>query len=364
MDRSLELRNASVVLIGRLDRVPKRRLTSALQGSSSKLTRRLSGRSSAVVIAHGALALLPGGELGAILAEADQRRVPVISEHALLRELGLLPPLPAEPRPHTLRELAAQAGLSAENARLLALFDIIEDHDGFYSFRDLKAARDFARRIDHRQDLTSALETALATRRRHAFRRHLAEVPLRGSEDSPQATLDLGDALESFDETWTMALEAQANNDYAEAEALFRRCAAMRPRDALCLFQLADVIAELDRSEEAGTLLRRAVALKPDFAEAWFNLSLLESGDAVQSCLERAMSADPACIEAVHDLAQIHMREDAYDKALPLWERYLALAPTSTSPRADRSTMDRAKRALMLCRMARMQSRADGAPNR
>lgn len=361
MDRSIALRNSSIVLIGRLDRVPRRRLAGALRGLNARVTRRISRRSGVVVVAHGAVQALRSGELKTVLAEADQRALPVLSEHGLLRQLSLLPAAAPEQRPYTLEELAAQASLSLANARLLALFDIIEDQDGRYSFRDVKAARDFARRFDHRRDLAAALEAALAARRRHAFRRHLAEVPLRPQDSEAQAMLDFGDSATSFEETWAMGLEAQANRDYESAEQCLRRCAAMRPRDALCLFQLADVLVDQDRTDEAGELLRRAVAIKPDFAAAWFNLSCLTTDMALaQRYLERALAADPDCIEAVHELAQMHMDEEAYDKALTLWERYLALARTSTSPIADRATVERARRALMLCRMARLQSRGNG----
>jgi tetratricopeptide (TPR) repeat protein len=358
----MELRGASVALIGRLGRLPRRRLTLVLQELDVTVNRRVSGRTGAVVVAHGAVALLPSGRLVAVLADAEVRGLPILSEHGFLRHLGLMSPLPSEPRNHTLQDLATRAALDMETARLLALFDIIEESEGRYSFRDLKAARDFARTLDHREDLASALETALDARRRHGFQRHLAEVPLAGAD--PQIPFDLGDQAESFDSLWQSAADAEAGHDYAAAEEAYRRCVAMRPRDPVCLFHLADVVAEMDRPDEARDLLSRALAIKPDFAEAWFNLSLLESGPAVKDCLARAVGADPACIEAVHDLALIEMKEGLYDRALPLWERYLALAPKPPAIAAERQEIDRARRALMLCRMARMRPKANGTPTR
>lgn len=358
-----DLRDARIVLIGRLDRVPRRRLAGALQERNATLTRSLTRLSDVVAVGHGAVILVQSGKLGESLAQIDKRGLPLLSEHGLLRRLGLLPAIAPEPRSHSLRELASWAALTPATARLLALFDIIEDVDGRYSFRDLKAARDFARQLDHREDLPAALETALEIRRRHGFRRHLAETPLTGAAGD-QITLDLGDDAESFDAVWERALDAEASHDYVAAEEAYRRCVAMRPRDAVCLFHLADVVAELDRRDEARLILHRALAARPEFAEAWFNLSLLETGAAVTNCLERAVAADPTCIEAVHDLALSHMKENTYDKALPLWERYLALAPGSPSPCADKQTIDRAKRALMLCRMARLRPKANGTPTR
>jgi tetratricopeptide (TPR) repeat protein len=362
VDLPVDLRDARIALIGRLGRVPRRRLAGVLQERNATLTRRITGQSDLVVVAHGAVTLVQSGKLGESLAQADQRGLPLLSEHGMLRRLGLLPEIAPEPRSHSLRELASWAALNPATARLLALFDIIEDVDGRYSFRDLKAARDFARRLDHREDLPAALETALDVRRRHGFRRHLAETPLTGMDD--QIAMDLGDDVESFDEVWERALDAETSHDYAAAEDAYRRCVAIRPRDAVCLFHLADVVAELDRRDEARVFLHRALAVRPDFAEAWFNLSLLETGVAVTNCLERAVAADPACIEAVHDLALSHMKDGAYDKALPFWERYLTLAPGSQSPCADKPAVERAKRALMLCRMARLRPKANGTPTR
>lgn len=356
----MDLHDSSIALVGRLGRLPRRRLSLVLKERKLTVLHRVSSHSAAVVIGHGAVTLLRSGRLGEILAQADVLHLPVISEHGFLRNLGLMPPLGAEPRPHSLRDLAMRAELGVEAARLLALFDIVEDSDGHYSFRDIKAARDFARTLNHRADMPTALQTALNVRRRHDFRRHLAEVPLTGG--SAQIPFDLGDDAESFDSLWQAALDAEAEHDYEAAEEAYRRCIAMRPRDALCLRHLADMVTALHRPEEARLLLSRAVAIKPDLAEAWYDLSLHESGDAVRACLERTIAADPNFIDALHDLAQIHMKAGNYDEALPLWERYLALAPQAPASAAERQILERARRALTLCRMARMRPKANGNP--
>lgn len=363
VDLSFDLRDATVTLIGRVERVTRRRLAGALQARNASVTRRLTRQSNVVALGHGAVALMQSGRLSEILAQADRRGLLLLSEHGLLRRLNLLPDIPLEPRSHDLRQLASWSTLPTTTARLLPLLDIIEDADGRYSFRDLKAARDFARRLDHRVNLASALETALETRRRHGFRRHLAEIVLSG-EDADQASLDLGDDAESFDAVWEKALDSEAAHDYASSEAAYRRCVSMRPRDAVCLFHLADVVAEQERPDEARDLLTRALALKPDFAEAWFNLALLESDARARQCLARAIEADPDCIEAVHELALLHMQDNDHAAALPLWERYLSLAATSTSAYADRRSVDKARRALTLCRMALLGAGARKKPKR
>lgn len=358
----MDLRDASIALIGRLGRLPRRRLSLALKERNLTVTHRLSSRSAALILGHGAVSLLRSGRLSDVISQADQRDLPVLSEHGFLRHLGLMPALHPEPRPHSLRDLATRASLTIDTARLLALFDIVEDGDGQYSFRDIKAARDFARQLDHREDMAAALQAALNTRRRHDFRRHLAEVPLTGADT--QIPFDLGDAAESFDDLWQTALDAEAVHDFEAAEEAYRRCVAMRPRDAVCLLYLADTLAVMDRPDEARELLSRAVAMQPDLAEAWFALALLESGSATTACLERALAADPDFVEAIHELAQIHMKDGNYRQALPLWERYLALMPQAPASAGDRQAIERAKRSLMLCRMARIQSKTNGHQSR
>jgi tetratricopeptide (TPR) repeat protein len=357
----MDLQGASIFLLGRLDRIARRRLVAALATMDARLVRQLSRNTHALAIGHGGVDLLQSGALERAMSQADRLRIPVVSEHALLRRLDLLPALRKEPRPHDHRAFASSAGLDEGSARLIVLFDIIEDDAGSYSFRDLRAVRSLARHMDLRQALPLAIRRALDLRRRHSFRRHLAELPLTVAETAAQIELDLGDPATGFDMLWDLAATAEARQDYVAAEDAYRRCAAMRPRDVDSLFNLACTLLELDRADEARSLLVRAVAIDPDFAEAWFNLSGLEEGATATQCLERAIAADPQYADAIHDLALVYTNADLYDKALPLWERYLSLASTLPAAAVDPEAVGRARRAVMLCRMAKLKSKADGA---
>src|SRR5262249_50120589 len=56
------------------------------------------------------------------------------------------------------------------------------------------------------------------------------------------------------------------------------------------------VLADLGRLDEAADAYRRALALDPRFADAWFHLhgvSYEEDGEAAAECLEAALQIDP-----------------------------------------------------------------------
>jgi len=91
----MDLHDSSIALVGRLGRLPRRRLSLVLKERKLTVLHRVSSHSAAVVIGHGAVTLLRSGRLGEILAQADVLHLPVISEHGFLRNLGLMPPLGA-----------------------------------------------------------------------------------------------------------------------------------------------------------------------------------------------------------------------------------------------------------------------------
>lgn len=348
----------SIAVVGRLDRLPRRRVVAGLRKLHVTLKRELAGDRQALVITHGAVALIAGGKLQALLEKADRLGVPTLSENALLRLIGLLPPPPPEARTHPLEEVAARAGLDVGATRVLALFDIIEDREGLYGFRDIKVARDVSRRLPA-MDLSTAVATALEARRLDSFRRHLSGISIR--EDDRQADLPLDAPDESFDDLWDEAVEAEDLNDYESAAEAYRKCLAIRPRDPQCLVKYADALTKLERRQEGLGLLRKAVALDQGLADAWFKIALLESGSKGFQALRRAVLADPSHVEATYLLAFSYVQAKAYREAQPLLARYLSLAEKKPAPAEAKKKLLWAKRALTLCRMAQLRDRAGKA---
>lgn len=100
----------------------------------------------------------------------------------------------------------------------------------------------------------------------------------------------------------------------AEAGGLLERAVRVAPNNALYLSHLGDVYRCLGRRPQAVAVLLMAVARKPDFAEAVFNLALTfeEQGDvdAAAACYERARDLEPGLLQAGERLASLKGKGD------------------------------------------------------
>ena len=67
------------------------------------------------------------------------------------------------------------------------------------------------------------------------------------------------------------------------------------------------------------------------FAEAWLNLGLLREGSgqlrAAIDCYYSAVAARPDYDDALFNLALLLTRNEQYQPALPIWDRFLELKP-------------------------------------
>ncbi|MBP7340047.1 tetratricopeptide repeat protein [Niveispirillum sp.] len=90
---------------------------------------------------------------------------------------------------------------------------------------------------------------------------------------------------------------------YGEAIDAYRRALVLMPDEAAVLNNLGLALSQTgERDEEAAAWLHRAVRLKPDFADAWVNLALLERNrnriDAALVLCRRALAEDGGHAEA------------------------------------------------------------------
>jgi tetratricopeptide (TPR) repeat protein len=167
-----------------------------------------------------------------------------------------------------------------------------------------------------------------------------------------------------LDETLARGLRHHQEGRLAEAEALYRRILAADAEHAEALHLLGvlaqqvgrpDVAAELigkatqraadpryfnnlgtaqralQRLDDAALSYRRALELRPDFAEALSNLAavLQEQGDlaAAEDCLRRALALQPAFAEAEYNLANLLRARGDGAAAITHYRAALALAP-------------------------------------
>jgi tetratricopeptide (TPR) repeat protein len=358
----MELSGAHVAVIGRLGAAPRARIADAMTRRGAVLTEGLA-KAHGLVIGHHAHRHLP--PVLAALATADRRGLWCLSERRLLRALGLVPPLPSLPRALGLDDLARHSGLDRDAVRLLALFDVIDDQDGSFEFRDLVALRQVKRLLDGGSTLGDVIAASAAARPEAAAGNGLARARLLSLKDGVlgrsvgdylaeidgQMRLPLDDGGNpSLDQLFAAAAVAEDEERWDDAEASYRRLLVLSPRDGVAHFNLANVLAARGRRGDAEQCLRRAVALEPGLAEAWYNLAhLLESKDemaAARRCLERALDVDRSFADALYNLARLRLKAGEPAAAAPLFERYLALDPSSR-------WAARARQWLRLCQIMR-----------
>jgi tetratricopeptide (TPR) repeat protein len=198
----------------------------------------------------------------------------------------------------------------------------------------------------------------------HAFRKALALRP-----DYADALANLGDALQSLDRlrdavaSYERALAlnpalpraalGQALRRLGQGQAAlaaYRADAAQRPVDPEALNNLAAALADahnagegsadtvqarerrrLARLEEAREYCARAIALRPDFQEAYSNLGnilrWLDRAPEAEAALRRAIALRPSDSGAYNNLGLVLQEMDRYDEARAVLDLAIGLAP-------------------------------------
>lgn len=276
-----------------------------------------------------------------VAAERAAGRTPV-SENGFLRLLGLM----NAPEASSLsrQSLIEQSRLSGADLDLLSLFDAFE-HDGEpYSFRDLILARKYAglvaggaswgaiARSVHRSGPVASL-TAKSLAVGSAFGRPDA-IYLEGgqSELDGQLLFDLGSAAQGDDtleELFAEAEAAEVGGDHDGAAALYQRCLAIDPTDAIAAFNRANCLRAAGHAADAAHDYARAIKLDPAFVEAWFNLAGLMSEQgrdpSARRHLQKAIALDRGYADPVFNLARLEFDAGNLPEARRLWVRYLEL---------------------------------------
>lgn len=237
-------------------------------------------------------------------------------------------------------ELIEASGLAADDFALLALFDAFEHPAEPFAFRDVALGRTYAglladgatwgaiARSVHRAGTAPALSARALTAGAGAIYAEGGLAELDGqllfgfAEEAPDPE-DLFDAAEA----------AEARGDCAGAAALYARCLALDPTDAIAAYNRANCLCAVGRQEDAEVEFLRALRHDPALVEAWFNLAALVSrrGDAAAARrhLERAIAADPDYADAIFNLAAIAFESGDHATAARCWRRYLELDPGS-----------------------------------
>ncbi|GIX05901.1 MAG: hypothetical protein KatS3mg115_0304 [Candidatus Poribacteria bacterium] len=156
---------------------------------------------------------------------------------------------------------------------------------------------------------------------------HLEAVP-RLSRETLRAQLLLNLAVLALErDDWKDVYGWE--EEFAGLRETFQR-EGLLERAASVLFDAANRAVRDGEPTRGRTLYERALELDPDFAEAWYNLAVLEAQDEeleqAMFHLERAIAAEPALAEAQFLLGSLLLPQDP-ERAVQLMEGAVALQP-------------------------------------
>jgi tetratricopeptide (TPR) repeat protein len=312
----------------------------AVERVGGRLRRGTSRQTSHAVFGRRLLSRRDPAALATLVAAERTAGRTLLSEGGFLRRLGLLPEAP----PGTLSRTALleQAPLAPDNFDLLALFDAFERDAETFTFRDLILARkcaglianganwlDIARSIHRSGPAVSLTAKSLAL----AGRVVISRDGDRLSELDGQLLLGLDPPETDPDDLFAAAELAEADGRHLEAAALYGRCLAHDPRDAVAAFNRGNCLREAGDLDEAECEYARALQADPDFVEAWFNLGCVaaERGrpEAARRSLEAAVARDPGYADPIYNLGALAFEAGNLAEARRWWMRYLELDPGS-----------------------------------
>jgi predicted O-linked N-acetylglucosamine transferase (SPINDLY family) len=125
----------------------------------------------------------------------------------------------------------------------------------------------------------------------------------------------LDQAPEHDDAMFLLSVLALQTGRLEEAAGLLEQAVRVAPQNALYLSNLGDVYRCLGRSSEAVAVLLMAIARKPDFAEAVYNLALTfeeqKDFDAAAACYERARELKPGLSQVAERLLSFRAKQEA-----------------------------------------------------
>ncbi|TPI36171.1 tetratricopeptide repeat protein [Mesorhizobium sp. B3-1-6] len=332
-------------VVGALAAFPLRLAVREVERRHAELRRGVTRRTTHVVFGRALLAkagLTRTGDAEIERRVATERAAGriLISENGFLRLLGLM----KAPETSSLsrQSLIDQSRLAGGDLDMLSLFDAFEHDAEPYSFRDLILARKYAgliasgaswgaiARSVHRSGPVASLTAKSLNLGSQHGRPDAIYLDEGRSELDGQLLFDLGSPEDdTLEELFAEAEMAEEEGRHDDAAALYQRCLAIDPKDAIAAFNRANCLRGAGRVAEAAHDYARAIKLDPGFVEAWFNLAGLMSDEgkvaSARRHLQKAMALDKTYADPVFNLARLEFDAGHLVEARRLWVRYLEL---------------------------------------
>ncbi|MER8726064.1 tetratricopeptide repeat protein [Mesorhizobium sp. M1027] len=331
-------------IVGALAAFPLRLAAREVERRHGQLRRGVTRRTTHVVLGRMLLARAGDTEIERRVVTERAAGRKLVSENGFLRLLELMkaPEASALSR----QSLIDQSRLTGADLDLLSLFDAFEHDCEPYSFRDLILARKYAglvaggaswgaiaRSVHRSGPVASLTAKSLAVGSQHG---RADAIYLEGgqSELDGQLLFDLGTRDDdTLEELFADAEAAEEAEDHEQAAALYQRCLAIDPSDAIAAFNRANCLRAAGHAAEAAHDYARAIKCDPGFVEAWFNLAGLMSEEgrvaSARRHLLKAIALDPNYADAVFNLARLEFDAGNFAEARRRWVRYLELDANS-----------------------------------
>jgi tetratricopeptide (TPR) repeat protein len=350
----MDVRDRAIALYGRFSAGERERLDEAIGRAGGLVARDLTRRSDVLVVGALATALIDTGALADRIAAARERAVPVLGERTFAAALA--GDAIAQPATLPLAAALAETNLNADDALVLAAFDLVTVEGENVRFADAQTLRTAADLVAHGRTLGHVVR--ILARARDLSPRGRYRIVLTPAGDAAlkwadglttlegQGQLAFDEAHATLDDLFEAAAMAEAEGDLEAAAHLYDLCARADRKDAIAPYNHGNIRLAQGAFDQARLAYQRALARDPRFVEARYNLAQAldaegREGEAAGE-LVRVLDTDPRHSDAVFNLAQLRMKSGAMSEAKSLYERYLALDPPEDWART-------ARRALQYC---------------
>jgi tetratricopeptide (TPR) repeat protein len=372
------LKGKQVAFTGRLASMTRKEAAKLVRDFGGRLVPQVNGTTSFLIVGHEGWPLRKDGRLSrklqkAHLLQGRGHAVSVLSEEDLLARLGLEARRADVRRLHSAVDLSELLGVPGNRLRAwmnAGLIHPVESRHGiaYFDFRQVAGARTLCdlikagvsserirRSLDHLQRWTGIIDEpmsqlailekdgALLVRVGDALADPTGQLLLDFGEELAEQSVEFPAEGLSADQWFDLGCRHEDAGRLREAEGAYRQALLAGGPDAVCCFNLANVLYALDRKPEAAERLHQAVELEPQDAAAWYNL-----GKVLRS-IKRFQEAKAAFEGAVqlgypdahYDLADLLDELGEHEEARRHWQAYLQQDQHSRWARYARSRLEK-----------------------
>ncbi|MEW6710888.1 MAG: tetratricopeptide repeat protein [Candidatus Riflebacteria bacterium] len=140
-----------------------------------------------------------------------------------------------------------------------------------------------------------------------------------------------------------IALELQAKNQLAEAEAIFLDIITADPADFPSLFSLGGIEQNRRNPQKALEYFSRAMAVKPDYPALWYNIGVVQQSmkrfDESLASYDKALELDPEYSEVLLNRGGVLVEMKRHRDALLTFEELLKKDPANAKALCNRGIL-------------------------